>query len=442
MIATANLAVMSTNGSEIIGAGVPPPGVTPNFENPSDNLRSVSYVTQTLTLVVVTAFVIVRFYAKHVALGNHWHTEDYFTFATWFLMVGYCITAIYATHFGGGLDQWEVPATLITGYFKACYAATIFYMPMAFCVKIALLALTQRVYGPHKKTIMGIKIFELLLFLYYGSGLIIKIRTCWPIEAYWLGQKDKCLNQDVIILCDSILSVISDLAILILPIPLTWSLELSNRKKLRIMGILCAGGTATAFSIYRLGMILMERNSPNATMTFTKVILSGNAEVGIGLICACLPAITALVLKKTRSTGYYSGNGGYMRSDNDQLGGPGNSKFHTHSHARSGYAAGGSSHNHSVHNHSHSHGGGIVVSRTFDVQRTLKADTDYVVPDKDGGLPLSMLDANGKADQAELVTHAQGVGRSTKSSSIGGLSSNDSDEKLDRQIRAHGGRRI
>lgn len=76
MIATANLAVMSTNGSEIIGAGVPPPGVTPNFENPSDNLRSVSYVTQTLTLVVVTAFVIVRFYAKHVALGNHWHTED------------------------------------------------------------------------------------------------------------------------------------------------------------------------------------------------------------------------------------------------------------------------------------------------------------------------------------------------------------------------------
>lgn len=42
---------------------------------------------------------------------------------------------------------------------------------------------------------MGIKIFELLLFLYYGSGLIIKIRTCWPIEAYWLGQEDKCLNQ-------------------------------------------------------------------------------------------------------------------------------------------------------------------------------------------------------------------------------------------------------
>lgn len=172
-------------------------------------------------------------------------------------------------------------------------------------------------------------------------------------------------------------------------------------------------------------------------MTFIKVILSGNAEVGIGLICACLPAITALVLKKTRSTGYYSGNGGYMRSDNDGLagGGGGGSKFHTHSHARSAYAGGGSSHN-----HSQSHGGGIVVSRTFDVQRSLKTDTDYTVADKDGGMPLSMLDANGRADQAELVNHAQGVGRITKSSSIGGLSSNDSDEKLDRQIRAHGGR--
>ncbi|TLD07720.1 hypothetical protein PgNI_11022 [Pyricularia grisea] len=430
-------AAMSTNSTEVIGAGVPPAGVAPNFEHPHDNLKTVSYVTQTLTLVIVTSFVVLRFYGKHVALGNQWHTEDYFTFITWVLLVGYCITAIYATHFGGGLDQWEVPASLITGYFKACYAATIFYMPMAFSVKIALLALTKRVYAPHKKTVLGIKIFELLLFLYYGSGLIIKIRTCWPIEAYWLGEKDKCLNQDIIILCDSILSVISDLAILILPIPLTWSLELSNRKKIRIMGILCAGGTATAFSIYRLGMIVLERNSPNATMTFIKVILSGNAEVGIGLICACLPAITALVLKKTRSTGYYSGNGGYMRSDNDGLagGGGGGSKFHTHSHARSAYAGGGSSHN-----HSQSHGGGIVVSRTFDVQRSLKTDTDYTVADKDGGMPLSMLDANGRADQAELVNHAQGVGRITKSSSIGGLSSNDSDEKLDRQIRAHGGR--
>lgn len=427
---------MGSTGSEsvIVGAMQPPEGVTPNFEHPRDNLKTITLVTQGLTLVVVTVFIIIRFYAKHVALGNHWHTEDYFTFATWLFMVGYCVSAIYASEYGGGLDQWEVPATTVVGYFKACYAATIFYMPMAFCVKIALLALIQRVYAPYKKTVLGIKIFELLLFMYYGSGLIVKIRTCWPIEAYWLGQKDKCLNQDVIVLCDSIISVISDLAILVLPVPLTWSLELSARKKLRIMGILCAGGTATAFSIYRLGMILIERNSPNATMVFIKVILSGNAEVGIGLVCACLPAITALVLKKTRSKGYYS-NGGYIRSEHDGLAGSHHhSKFQ--SHARSGYAAGSSSHTHSQHG-----GGGIVVSRTFDVQRTLKANTDYPAADGDGGLPLSVLDASGKTDQAELVTHAQSVGR-LANSSMGRLSSNDSDEKLDRQIRSVGGRGI
>lgn len=67
---------MSTNSTEVIGAGVPPAGVAPNFEHPHDNLKTVSYVTQTLTLVIVTSFVVLRFYGKHVALGNQWHTED------------------------------------------------------------------------------------------------------------------------------------------------------------------------------------------------------------------------------------------------------------------------------------------------------------------------------------------------------------------------------
>lgn len=147
---------------------------------------------------------------------------------------------------------------------------------MAFTVKLSLLLIIAKVFGPvHKKTILGIWIFMGLLAGYYIAALIVKIRICWPISAYWEGDTSKCLNQRAIITADAIVSAVSDLVILLMPTPLTWSLQLPVRKKLRVAGILCAGGVATAFSVYRLGMIIAEGDSANQTIVFVKVILSG-----------------------------------------------------------------------------------------------------------------------------------------------------------------------
>ena len=147
---------------------------------------------------------------------------------------------------------------------------------MAFFVKVALLFILIRVFAPYKKTIKLIYLLLGLLLAYYIPALIIKIRICMPISTYWRRDgRGTCLNQGAVITSDSIMSVISDLAILIMPFPLTWSLQMPIRKKLRVMGILGAGGLATAFSIYRLWMIVVSGASPDQTIIFIRVILSG-----------------------------------------------------------------------------------------------------------------------------------------------------------------------
>lgn len=298
------------------GALAPPEGVTPDLEHPEDVLHTINYVTQGLTIVMVTIFVGLRAYAKWTVLGGGNCWDDVITYLAYIFMIGYCITGIYTGMYGGGLNQWDVPKSNIVQFFQSGYAATIFYAPMTLFVKLALLIIIARVFGAvHKKTVIGINILRAMLILYYGSGLIIKIRICWPIEAYWLGETDKCLDQSAIITADSILSVISDLAILLLPVPLTWSLQLPMKKKLRVIGLLAAGGLATAFSVYRLIMILTEGASSNQTIVFIKVILSGNAEVGIGLICACLPAVAALFIRRSQTNGY----SGYERSKDSKI---------------------------------------------------------------------------------------------------------------------------
>ncbi|OAQ65018.2 PTH11-type GPCR [Pochonia chlamydosporia 170] len=288
------------------GAAPPPPGFTPDLDNPDSMLRTVNYATQSLTLLFTTLFIVTRFYAKWKVLGGGVTMDDYATYSAYILMIGYCITSYFASAHGGGLNQWEVRKDDIQPFFQSCYAATLFYAPMALTVKLALLVIIIRVFGSvHKKTLIGVYVLVALLVIYYVSGFFIKLFICWPISAYWKGETEKCMNQSAIVASDAIISVISDLTILLLPLPLTWSLQLPKRKRLRVCGLLCAGGIATAFSIYRLAMIVHERESTNQTIVFMKVILSGNAEAGIGLICACLPAVNALYVQQTRGSSYF-----------------------------------------------------------------------------------------------------------------------------------------
>ncbi|CRK24881.1 hypothetical protein BN1723_018171, partial [Verticillium longisporum] len=145
---------------------------------------------------------------------------------------------------------------------------------MALTVKLALMLIILRVFGSvHKKVMIGMYAFIGMIVIYYGLGIFIKIFVCWPISAYWHGHTEKCLDQSAIITADAIISVLSDLVILLLPLPLTWSLQLPRKKRLRVIGMLCAGGVATGFSVYRLILILKDGKSSNQTIVFTKVVL-------------------------------------------------------------------------------------------------------------------------------------------------------------------------
>lgn len=202
---------------------------------------------------------------------------------------------------------------------------------MALFVKIALLAILTRIFAPYRGKVWFIYIFLGCLCCYYIAALIVKIRICGPIPRYWLGEQvpGTCLDQTAALIADSVISVVSDLIILILPLPLTWSLQMSRNRKLRVIGLLGAGGLATGFSLYRLIMVLDGQSDEG--LMFMRVILSGyvmnplsfliffffltsnrNAEGGVGLICACLPVLNVMIAhyRRNYSSQKYYQNGG------------------------------------------------------------------------------------------------------------------------------------
>lgn len=147
---------------------------------------------------------------------------------------------------------------------------------MALFTKIALLSILIRIFKPYKGKILFIYILLGALTVYYIIAEGIKLGMCQPVSAFWTQDPNAfCLDQQAALVADSVISVVTDLIILILPLPLTWSLQMPLSKKLRVIGMLSAGGLATAFSIYRLVLVITQGASNDMSIVFICVVMSG-----------------------------------------------------------------------------------------------------------------------------------------------------------------------
>ncbi|KAJ9268552.1 hypothetical protein DTO271D3_3098 [Paecilomyces variotii] len=274
---------------------------------PDRSVNTINTAAQSLCIIFMTIFWGLRVYARtHVF--NGFNKEDMMCTGAYVLGVCYSVIALIMGHFGGGMHIEDVPKEHIIPFEKTVYVTMVMYGPMAFLTKTSLLLIMTRVFSPYKKTVIFIYIILGIMLAYYIPAVIVKIRICSPISYFWTKSgHGTCLDESAIILADAVVSVVSDLVILTLPLPLTLSLQMPFRKKMRVMAILGAGGLACASSIIRLIFIVDFASSPDGTYQFMRINMFGNAEISIGVICACLPALSALITTYSRE--YSSGKG-------------------------------------------------------------------------------------------------------------------------------------
>ncbi|EAU31832.1 predicted protein [Aspergillus terreus NIH2624] len=212
------------------------------------NITSISLATQILCVIVITIFVSSRYVIKQ-RLRLFFGVED----------GGY--TALYS---GNMLRDplSTVLHRLVLTIGKVFYVAAFFYVPMILFVKLALLFMLIRVFQPHNNHFTYIHVFIILIIFYYIAIFFAKIFICNPIRAYWESEDNKatCLNKSAVIVADSIIRCI-----------------------------------AVAFSLYRLVLLCLGFDNPQDMSLILRILLTDNAEGGLGLICACLPALNKLI---------------------------------------------------------------------------------------------------------------------------------------------------
>ncbi|KAK2033296.1 hypothetical protein LX32DRAFT_649361 [Colletotrichum zoysiae] len=251
------------NGSGPVGAFPPPPGRVPDFDHPTDLSRTRLFAGIVVMAAAITITFIFRVYSKARVTAGY-HSED-------FLVMAY---------FGEGYHAWEVTKEDYKNIMLALYIGSIIYCPAAYFTKVSLLLFEARVFSVYHRVAKAIRAFIVALAILYTPILFTKAFFCIPISAAWdLDIRPiKCLNQRKVFLLDMSLGLLTDIVILVLPLLLTSSLQMPLRTKIKIVGLLSAGGAATAVSMLRLYKAVEYLETTDATEGFFLLNLTTNGS--------------------------------------------------------------------------------------------------------------------------------------------------------------------
>ena len=109
-------------------------------------------------------------------------------------------------------------------------------------IKLSLLYFYHRIFPMRRFTnwLIGIGVF---MILWWAAHFFTVIFTCRPIEFNWNKriQGGKCLNAIDFSYGISAINIVTDIVVLVLPIPWLLKLQLDLKKKLAVTGIFLLG---------------------------------------------------------------------------------------------------------------------------------------------------------------------------------------------------------
>ena len=139
----------------------------------------------------------------------------------------------------------------------------------------------------------------------------INIFQCHPVRAAFdLSTPGKCMDIVALYLCSAPVNVITDIAILVLPLPLVTAMRLDLRQKIGLIATFMAGIFVTIVDVVRIyfiqsaliqeidnGQSVLQSSIngagiPNFSWYTSYSFMWSAVEANVGLICAC-----ALVIK-------------------------------------------------------------------------------------------------------------------------------------------------
>ncbi|CAD6444800.1 4d4500dc-d5f4-4f54-8bcd-c12e6fac5846 [Sclerotinia trifoliorum] len=278
-----------------------------------DSLQSRSDVVfwvTTITFILASIFVVARLVSRFGILESRsW--DDWFIILSWFFAFGLTFAIDYATTKGLGRLDGDIKDEWRPGLKKAEYAFTLLYNPCLMATKTSILIFYLRLSKDTQKLLRWASGITLAVACVDGIVLtFVNAFQCKPVAAAWRTDGDgKCLSIITIYLASAPVNIITDLAILVLPIPVLTGMFLPQRQKAILVFTFSLGIFVAIVDVIRIYYLQQASNNfltsvllhsklgagadfpYNASLSF----MWSAVEVNIGIVCACIPTLKPLV---------------------------------------------------------------------------------------------------------------------------------------------------
>ncbi|KAI0551651.1 major facilitator superfamily domain-containing protein [Xylaria curta] len=274
----------------------------------------VVFAVTTGTLVLATVFVGARL-ACRTFIVRQVSWDDYFIIIAWALAFGLSFAIDYGSAKGLGRHDADISTENWDPLRRSEYTFTVLYNPALMAFKTSILIFYLRLSKNTQKVLRLASWAVLVIVNLNGTVLtLLNIFQCNPVEAGFNRSPGRCIPLLTEFICSAPVNIVTDLAILALPLPVLTSMRLPPRQKIILIMTFAVGIFVSIVDVVRIYYLQKAINDvPSTTpMSGTDVAFGGSpefswnaslallwsaVEVNVGIACACIPTLKPLIIR-------------------------------------------------------------------------------------------------------------------------------------------------
>ncbi|KAI1469521.1 uncharacterized protein F4812DRAFT_458057 [Daldinia caldariorum] len=251
----------------------------------------------TMMIVLCTAFTLARMCTRYF-INQHLWWDDWAMFFAWMGTICLCALQLLMMKHGGGVNIWDVPNDELKRFLELFLDVQMVARVSIFFARLSILLLYIRIFFPigagRSAFWWVIQIVIWLNLLYTIALILVTTLQCVP---YHLSWGHSCVNQWLVLVMASTINIITDIAVLIIPIASISKLHTARKRKWAIWALFAFGALAPLVSIARLAYQIPEGNGENRTVIYPIVLIMATAEQAVAMIVGSAPVASTSVVR-------------------------------------------------------------------------------------------------------------------------------------------------
>ncbi|KKY16133.1 putative integral membrane protein [Diplodia seriata] len=225
-----------------------------------------------------------------------------------------------------GVHAWEIPLERYNLYNLLIMCASVLYAPTQGFAKLSLLLFYRRLapFAWFQAAIYAV----MFVVISYTLGIMFSlIFPCKPIASNWdITIEGTCINKTGIYIATAVINIATDIALLLLPIPILARLQIPRLEKAALIAMFGVGSMTCITSVVRLILLLPMLTDLDQTWAVSIPCVWILVEANLVVICGCLPIVRKFARHVAPKLFFYSfGGSGDDHDPSSSSGGVGGS---------------------------------------------------------------------------------------------------------------------